>query len=766
MAGYQLKITLEYTKPPVWRRVIVPDRITFGDLHDIIQVLFGWEDMHLHDFSFSEDMQLHIGPIEEDYYSNDLDEDSICIDEYIKNHKWIRYTYDFGDDWRHKIVFEQEHSDYEKRYPQVIKYKGDNFLEDSGGIFFTDEEETVRDVFDMQEINHWMEKNLIMKKVRKTKKRKGLSDSLTNYNKFTYILETSNSPVTSLRTQNSSYGRNSEDFVDAMKEIMAQRNLELDENTLELWNETMNEFQALINTMSHMDMRRKSLMEKKLEQLGWYFHEEGELSSISIKSNIKKATPKRNHKEILLDLQKDELQGMATALRIYFAKSWNKEKLSTEIAVQLEGHPEYLYYLLNKKEFPEFLKFAKASEGAYCGKLPAYVLRTMLWWGYIDVDFWTGAETTITMSIPKEIEDMVKELEATDWRKECSNIEKTAGEMVRLLLYYGCIELEKFYELCTKILRPMEQEEFYHYIYFTIDGREHIFVIEEEQEKYLCLGDLDIESILDCRKKNLRKEIEYCNLTLLDVERWKKGLGIVYPEWKELGQFLGTEYGITEESIDEWIEFELYPAVVEGSNLEELIAITEEQIEIEGIEQQLRIWKILQDIFLSTRIAGLKGYTREQLAELEKVNPFAITATKEDRKKKKVEKTDNFYETPLEYQKQISEIIKEAKDNLSLAAQKLEKLLEKYNKDHYQSRFLLAKIYREDEQWENAKKVMKLLAEDTEDEELKNILTIWEKEDKMIGSSKRSVKKKSDHNFKLENTIEYSSKGRKNKKKE
>ena len=279
MAGYQLKITLEYTKPPVWRRVIVPDRITFGDLHDIIQVLFGWEDMHLHDFSFSEDMQLHIGPIEEDYYSNDLDEDSICIEENIKNHKWIRYTYDFGDDWQHKIVFEQEHSDYEKRYPQVIKYKGDNFLEDSGGIFFTDEEETVRDVFDMQEINHWMEKNLIMKKVRKTKKRKGLSDSLTNYNKFTDILETSNSPVTSLRTQNSSYGRNSEDFVDAMKEIMAQRNLELDENTLELWNETMNEFQALINTMSHMDMRRKSLMEKKLEQLGWYFHEEGELST-------------------------------------------------------------------------------------------------------------------------------------------------------------------------------------------------------------------------------------------------------------------------------------------------------------------------------------------------------------------------------------------------------------------------------------------------------------------------------------------------------
>ena len=45
-------------------------------------------------------------------------------------------------------------------------------------------------------------------------------------------------------------------------------------------------------------------------------------------------------------------------------------------------------------------------------------------------------------------------------------------------------------------------------LFYLTDGREHIFVIEEEQEKYLCLGDLDIESIFDCRKKNLRKEID------------------------------------------------------------------------------------------------------------------------------------------------------------------------------------------------------------------------------------------------------------------
>lgn len=50
MAGYICKIIIEDTHPPVWRRVVIPDKITFAELHEIIQVLFGWEDEHLHEF--------------------------------------------------------------------------------------------------------------------------------------------------------------------------------------------------------------------------------------------------------------------------------------------------------------------------------------------------------------------------------------------------------------------------------------------------------------------------------------------------------------------------------------------------------------------------------------------------------------------------------------------------------------------------------------------------------------------------------------------
>lgn len=45
------------------------------------------------------------------------------------------YTYDFGDDWRHRVTIEKVLTDYEYNYAQIIKYKGDTPYEDCGGIY-------------------------------------------------------------------------------------------------------------------------------------------------------------------------------------------------------------------------------------------------------------------------------------------------------------------------------------------------------------------------------------------------------------------------------------------------------------------------------------------------------------------------------------------------------------------------------------------------------------------------------------------------------
>jgi hypothetical protein len=44
---YQFKITLNNSKPSIWRRIVVPSNYSFWDLHVAIQDSVGWLDYHL-----------------------------------------------------------------------------------------------------------------------------------------------------------------------------------------------------------------------------------------------------------------------------------------------------------------------------------------------------------------------------------------------------------------------------------------------------------------------------------------------------------------------------------------------------------------------------------------------------------------------------------------------------------------------------------------------------------------------------------------------
>ena len=156
MAGYICKIVLEDTHPPVWRRVVVPERITFAEMHEIIQVIFGWEDEHLHDFSIPADhIRIDDG---EEFSEEDYNEKDTLVGAFFNNYKWIRYTYDFGDDWRHKINIEKKDDAYDKRYATLLKFKGNNFMEDSGGVWYGENQET--EEYNVEYVNRQLEKML------------------------------------------------------------------------------------------------------------------------------------------------------------------------------------------------------------------------------------------------------------------------------------------------------------------------------------------------------------------------------------------------------------------------------------------------------------------------------------------------------------------------------------------------------------------------------------------------------------------------------
>jgi len=47
---FQFKITMRDIDPPIWRRILVPEKYSFWDLHVAVQDAMGWLDCHLHAF--------------------------------------------------------------------------------------------------------------------------------------------------------------------------------------------------------------------------------------------------------------------------------------------------------------------------------------------------------------------------------------------------------------------------------------------------------------------------------------------------------------------------------------------------------------------------------------------------------------------------------------------------------------------------------------------------------------------------------------------
>ena len=150
--GYQLKITIKGSHPPIWRRVIVPGKIDFQDLDNIIEDLFGWTHGHLYEFC-DKTSGRRFQPSDDEYFWETESVENLIDDCFIKGEKWT-YTYDFGDDWVHDILIEDV-VPYKERYAKVIKSKGPYMIEDCGGLWgFYDSYIDEAEPFDIEIANH------------------------------------------------------------------------------------------------------------------------------------------------------------------------------------------------------------------------------------------------------------------------------------------------------------------------------------------------------------------------------------------------------------------------------------------------------------------------------------------------------------------------------------------------------------------------------------------------------------------------------------
>src|ERR1700691_3313640 len=102
-----LRIELLEIRPLIWRRVRVARSASFKRLHEILQIVLGWQNSHPHEFRAGE-LVLSMKGIDEfeERAKVQYEDDWNLKDLLDSGVKEFEYAYDFGDGWEHRIVVE------------------------------------------------------------------------------------------------------------------------------------------------------------------------------------------------------------------------------------------------------------------------------------------------------------------------------------------------------------------------------------------------------------------------------------------------------------------------------------------------------------------------------------------------------------------------------------------------------------------------------------------------------------------------------------
>ena len=96
-------VTLLDVDPAIWRRIEVPANFTLEGLHDVLQIIIGWADYHLHHFQIGDLMYGELTLDDRDI----LDERELKLSALaIDGERAFEYVYDYGDNWHSVVVLE------------------------------------------------------------------------------------------------------------------------------------------------------------------------------------------------------------------------------------------------------------------------------------------------------------------------------------------------------------------------------------------------------------------------------------------------------------------------------------------------------------------------------------------------------------------------------------------------------------------------------------------------------------------------------------
>lgn len=651
MAGYVIKVTLENTHPPVWRRIVIPEKISFENLHRILQAAFQWEEEHMHDFSFPE-TESRVA-MKGEIYEGDVTEEHVLVDGMLTTCKYIRYTYDFGDDWKHKIVFEKEDPDYNARHATVIKYKGDSFEEDSGGVWGNEDEDN-RISFNMEEVN----------------KKLGSMDfpARKEGRKSKELLE----EVSAERVYGELYKR----LRKTMKEAVAANLLE----------------------------EQESEIARKVSRWVFLYRTGMEPRSIHVMKNISRKSG------VELFCQYDQ-KGAREQCKYIGAETESTDTV-TQCAVKfwdrLGKHPEYLAYIFIWDELKELIDLVQAPNSE-CSRIPdMYMIEKALAFGLFDMSEETVNQNRyVVLRQLSEVEELIRRYTQKEWEHISKAYGKRIDNCNHLLNMYSMMELEVFCEKYKECFKDSaDKNEILRAVYLRGTFCRELQTAETADGKaYIAQSYIDMNRVLQ-EQINENVATEYRIFSAKEKKRFLEGYGSMYSAWAEGYDYLMESYDLDEDEVEEYL-FQDYSSVRNGDGAEVLLEDVNRAFTLDSIECYISFWQYCFGVCLTTGLPKYKGYSREEYAAIKGISPVELGICGDITPVKRITKKTHIYKMPPELQLRIYKIMEDQSDRKKIEG--LEALLKELGVRNYELVYMLCASLIFEEENERAEEYLKEL---------------------------------------------------------
>ena len=119
----RIKVSLDQTKPVVWRRVEIPLTTNLKGVHDVVQAVMLFENYHLFDFHALLNGRVdRWGIPDTDRFVQIADAKNVKLGSLVaRGVTSFAYCYDFGDNWEHTLAIEAiTAADPNVEYPRFV----------------------------------------------------------------------------------------------------------------------------------------------------------------------------------------------------------------------------------------------------------------------------------------------------------------------------------------------------------------------------------------------------------------------------------------------------------------------------------------------------------------------------------------------------------------------------------------------------------------------------------------------------------------------